>query len=134
MAGDGESCHLGGIHGMAGAGWRANRVALAAAGLALLAGIPAVLTAAKVTNPWILAGATAAAAVVVVFSAIWQQRYQRQTQRRDEQDFRVQDDCLVLADGRLPLVRDITNPAALPAYAAQADLPKRRSNGQSFSR
>ena len=55
---------------MAGAGWRANRVALAAAGLALLAGTPAVLTAAKVKNPWILAGATAAAAVIVVFSAM----------------------------------------------------------------
>jgi hypothetical protein len=36
---------------MAGAGWRANRVALAAAGLAMLAGTPAVLAAAKVKNP-----------------------------------------------------------------------------------
>jgi hypothetical protein len=45
---------------MAGTGWRPNRVAPVAAGLALLAGTPAVLAAAKVKNPWILAGATAA--------------------------------------------------------------------------
>ena len=104
---------------MADAGWRVNRVAMAAAGLALLAGTPAVLTAAKVKNPWILAGATAAAAVVVVFSAMWQQRYQQQAQRRDEQDFRVQDGCLVLADGRLPQVRDITNPVLVGVHSAQ---------------
>ena len=105
---------------MAGTGWRGNRLALAAAGLALLAGTPAVLTAAKVKNPWILAGATAAAAVIFVFSAMRQQRYQRQAQRRDEQDFRMQDGCLVLADGRLPLVRDITDPVLVGVHRAQA--------------
>ncbi len=36
---------------MARTDWRTNRMALAAAGLALLAGTPAVLTAAKVKNP-----------------------------------------------------------------------------------
>ena len=70
-------------------------------------------------KPWILAGATAAAAVIVVFSAMWQQRYQRQAQRRDEQDFRMQDGCMVLADGRLPLVRDITNPTLVGVHRAQ---------------
>ena len=105
---------------MAGTGWRGNRLALAAAGLALLAGTPAVLTAAKVKNPWILAAATATAAVIVVFSAMRQQRYQRQVQRRDEQDLRVQDGCLVRADGRLPLVQDITDPVLAGVHRAQA--------------
>src|SRR5260370_18535947 len=39
--------------------------ALIPAALALLAGTPAILAAAKVRNPWVLAGATAAAVIVV---------------------------------------------------------------------
>ena len=50
--------------------WRENHLALIAAALALLAGTPAILTAVGVKNPWVLAGATAAATVIVVFSAI----------------------------------------------------------------
>ncbi len=101
--------------------WRANRLALVAGALALLAGTPAILASAKVTNPWVLAGATAAAAIIVVFSAVWQERYKRLVQRRDEQEFRVQDGCLVLADGRLPVVRDITDPVRLGVH--QAAIP-----------
>ncbi len=100
--------------------WRANRAALVAGALALLAGTPAILAAAKVKNPWVLAGATAAAAVIVVFSVMWQERYRRQVQRRDEQEFRIQDGCLVLADGRLPAVSDITNPVTLGVHQAAA--------------
>jgi tetratricopeptide (TPR) repeat protein len=102
-----------------GTGWRGSRVGLAAVGLALLAGTPAVLTAAKVSDPWILAAATAAAAVIVVFGAVWQQRLQRQAQRHDEQDFSVEDGCLVLADGRLPLVSQISDPVQLGVHRAQ---------------
>jgi hypothetical protein len=100
--------------------WRANRVALIAGALALLAGTPAILAAAKVKDPWVLAGVTAAAAVIVVFSAVWQERYRRLVQRRDEQEFRIQDGCLVLADGRLPAVSDITNPVTLGVHQAAA--------------
>jgi tetratricopeptide (TPR) repeat protein len=103
-------------------GWRSSRLALAAAGLALLAGTPTVLAAAEVKNPWILAGATAGAAVIVVFGTVWQQRYQRRAQRRDEQDFSVEDGCLVLADGRLPLVSEISDPVQLGVHRAQAPV------------
>jgi hypothetical protein len=49
------------------------------------------------------------------------ERYRRSVQRRDEQEFRIQDGCLVLADGRLPAVRDITDPMSLGVHRA-ADL------------
>jgi tetratricopeptide (TPR) repeat protein len=100
--------------------WRANRPALIAGALALLAGTPAILTVAGVRNPWILAGTTAGAAVIVVFSAVWQERYRRVVQRRDEHAFRVQEGCLVLADGQLPVVRDITDPVILGVHQATA--------------
>src|ERR1039457_4863324 len=100
--------------------WRANRLALIAGALALLAATPAILAAAGVRKSWVLAGVTAAAAVIVVFSAVWQERYRRLVQRRDEQEFRIQDGCLVLADGRLPAVSDITNPVTLGVHLAGA--------------
>ena len=46
-------------------------------------------------------------------------------QRRDEQEFRIQDGCLVLADGRLPAVGDITDPVTLGVHRAAA-LPLQR--------
>ena len=98
--------------------WRESRVALVAAALALLAGTPAVLAAAGVRIPWVLGGATAVTAVVVVFAAVWQDRYKRVAERRDEQSFRTEDGCLVLADGRLPAVHDITDPVLLGVHRA----------------
>jgi membrane protein YdbS with pleckstrin-like domain len=82
--------------------WRESRVGLVAAALALLAGVPALIAAAGVRNRWALGGAVAVAAVVVVFSAVWRERYGRLAERRDEESFRTEDGCLVLADGRLP--------------------------------
>src|SRR5215472_10372090 len=108
---------------------RANRLALIVGALALLAGTPAILAAAQVKNPWVLAWATAAAAVVVVFSAVWQERYKRQVQRRDEQELHIQDGCLVLADGRLPAVRDITDPVMLGVHAAAVPADPAPSDG-----
>ena len=56
--------------------------------------------------------------VIVVFSGIAQDRYRRQHEPRDEQQFRIQDGCLVLADGQLPAVRDITDPVRLGMHQA----------------
>jgi tetratricopeptide (TPR) repeat protein/membrane protein YdbS with pleckstrin-like domain len=109
--------------------WRANRLALIAGALALLAGTPAILAAAQVKNPWVLAGTTAAAAVVVVFSAVWQERYRRQIQRRDEQELHIRDGCLVLADGRLPAVHDITDPVMLGVHQTAALAGAAASSG-----
>ena len=88
--------------------------------LAVLAGAPAILAGAGIRNSWVLAGAAAVAAVMIVFSAVWQERYRRAVQHRDEQQFRIQDGCLVLADGRLPAVRDITDPVMLGVHQAAA--------------
>ncbi len=98
--------------------WRVNRAALAAAGLALIAGTAAILAAAGVRDPWALAGATAAAAAIVVFAGIVQERYRSERERRGEQRLRVHDGCLVLADGDLPLVRDIVDPVRLGTHRA----------------
>ena len=104
--------------------WRESRVALAAAALALLAAAPGVLAAVGVRNGWVLGGATAVAAVVVVFGAVWQDRYKRLAERRGEQSFRTEDGCLVLPGGRLPAVRDITDPVLLGVHpAAPAAVP-----------
>ena len=92
---------------------RATRLRRAVA-LGLLVGIPAILVAVNVRNPWIIAG-TVAAAVIVVFSAAWQQRYRRLA-LRDEQAFQIQNGCLVLADGQLPVVRDIADPVMLGVH------------------
>jgi hypothetical protein len=107
-----------------GASGRASQVALVVAALALLAGAPAVLVAVHVRNPWALGGAIALAAVVVAFGAVWQQRYTGLLQRRDEQAFKTEDGCLVLADGRPPRVGDITDSVLLGVHkAASAALP-----------
>jgi tetratricopeptide (TPR) repeat protein len=96
--------------------WRVNSIALAAVGLALIAGTPAALAAAGARNPWALAGATAVAAVIVAFSGIAQDRYRRQHERRELQIFRVQDGCLVLANRKLPVVREIADPVRLGTH------------------
>jgi tetratricopeptide (TPR) repeat protein len=98
--------------------WPVQRVALAAAGLIVIAGTPAVLTSAGVSNPWALAGATAVATVIVVFGAIALDRYRRQHRGPEEQIFRVQDGCLVLSSRKLPRVRQIADPVRLGTHAA----------------
>ena len=103
---------------MIGSNWRENRIALVVGALALLGGTPAVLAAAKVTDPRVLGGATALAAVVVAFGAAWQNRYIGLVQRRVDQLFRTEAGCLVLSDGRLPRVRDITDPVLLGVHKA----------------
>jgi hypothetical protein len=109
---------------VAGSGVRESRLALVVTALALLAGLPGVLAAAGVRNPWALGGATAVAGVVVAFGAVWQERYKRLAQRRDEQAFRIEDGCLVLPGGRLPRVRDIADPVLLGVHnAAPVTVP-----------
>ena len=70
--------------------------------------------------------------VIVVFSAGWQDRYRRLLRHLDEQQFRIQDGCLVLADGRLPTVRDITDPVMLGVHQAAASTIVAR-DGQAVS-
>jgi hypothetical protein len=101
------------------------------AGLALLAAAPAVTAAAGVRDRWVLAGATAVAAVVVAVGAVWQDRYRQVAQRRDEVGLRTEDGCLVLADGRMPAVRDITDPVRLGVHrAAPAAVPAEVPGGR----
>jgi tetratricopeptide (TPR) repeat protein len=95
--------------------WRVNRVALAAAGLALVAGTPTVLAAAAVRSPWVLAGATAAAALIVLVGGTVLRRYRSPS---EPLTLRVTDGCLALADGSLPRVRDVTDPLRLGAHPA----------------
>ncbi len=70
--------------------------------------------------------------MIVVFSAGWQDRYRRLVRHLDEQQFRIQDGCLVLADGRLPKVRDITDPVMLGVHQAAASTIVAR-DGQAVS-
>ena len=70
--------------------------------------------------------------MIVVFSAVWQDRYRRLLRHLDEQQFRIQDGCLVLADGRLPTVRDITDPVMLGVHQAAASTILAR-DGQAVS-
>jgi tetratricopeptide (TPR) repeat protein len=98
---------------------RASRPTVVTAAAALLAGTPAILAAVWVRNPWILAGAASAAAVIAVFGAVRHLRHQR----RDEQELRVEDGFLVVPGGRLPSVRDITDPVALGVHPAESGAP-----------
>ena len=93
---------------------------MVAAALGLLAGVPVALAAAGFKNPWVLAGTAGLAATA---GAIWGERYQRLARRREEQGFKIEDGCVVLPDGRLPQVRDITDPVLLGVHkAAPADI------------
>ena len=109
---------------MAGVKWRESRTGLVVAGLALLAAAPAVTAAVGVRDRWVLAGATAVATVVVAVGAVWQDRYRQAAQRRVEVGLRTEDGCLVLPDGQMPRVRDITDPVRLGVHkAAPATIP-----------
>jgi hypothetical protein len=114
---------------MASGNWRYYRLAAIAAALALAAGVPAVLFAARIRNPWILAIATAVAAAVGGAGAVWQDWYRRQASQRDEQEMHVREGCLML-NGQLPKVSQIRNPLHLgvhPAPGATGALPEDRS-------
>jgi tetratricopeptide (TPR) repeat protein len=115
---------------MADGKWRESRTGLVVAGLALLAAAPAVTAAAGVRERWVQAGATAVAAVVLAVGAVWQDRYRQAAQRSDEVGLRTEDGCLVLPDGQMPQVRDITDPVRLGVHkAAPAAIPAEALGG-----
>lgn len=109
--------------------WRESRVLLVVVGLAVLAAVPGVLTVAGVTNGWVVGGATVGAAVGVAMAARWQERYKRVAQRRDEQSWRIEDGCLVLGSGRVPRVREITDPIGLGVHPSAPAEPAGRAGG-----
>jgi tetratricopeptide (TPR) repeat protein len=104
--------------------WRVSRVALAAAGLALVAATPAGLVAAGISAPWSLAGATAGAAVIVSSGGVAQDRYRRRQASRRQQILRIRHgSAAALADWRPPKVREITDPVRLGTHkAAEPEL------------
>jgi len=102
-----------------GISWLESRIAVIVGALALLAATPVTLAAAGIKDPRALGGATGLAAIAVAVGAVWQDRYKRQAQQRDERLSKIE----LLLDGRLPKVRDISNPVQLgvhPARAAEA--------------
>jgi hypothetical protein len=103
--------------------WRERRVLLIVAALAVLAAVPAVLTVMGVKNVWVLGSAAAGAAVVVAVAGVWQERYRRVAQRRDEQSVTIEEGCLVLASGRLPRVQEISDPIALGVHPSAPAEP-----------
>src|ERR1700685_4189554 len=116
---------------MAGGRWRENRIGLVVVGLALLAAAPAVTAAAGVQERWLLAGAAGVGGVGGGGGAVWQDRYRQAAQRRDEVGLRTEDGCLVLPDGRMPEVRDITDPVRLGVHrAAPAAVPTQAPGGR----
>ena len=111
--------------------WRESRVLLIVAGLAVLAAVPAVLTVTGVKNVWALGGAAVGAAVVVAVAVVWQERYKRVAQRRDEQSVKIEEGCLVLASGRLPRVEEISDPIALGVHPSAPAGPAVIQAGES---
>jgi tetratricopeptide (TPR) repeat protein len=97
--------------------WRDSRLGLGVAGLALLAAAPGLAAAAGVQNRYALVAAAAVAAVVVAVAVVWQERFRRRAQHRDERDLQIEDGCLVLA-GRLPRIREITDLRKLGVHRA----------------
>ncbi len=103
--------------------WRVSWVALAAAGLVLIAATPAVLAAVGVTAPWALAGATAVAAVVVACCGIAQRRYRIARHSREEQILPGQDGGPGPGAPKLPKVSEIADPVRLGAHRAAPAEP-----------
>jgi hypothetical protein len=101
-----------------------HRIAVVVAVLALIAAAPAVLGALGVRNVWLLIGVTVVAAAATGIAVVWQERYKRAAERRDEMSTKIEEGCLVLPSGKLPRVRDITDPVMLgthPSTAVGAD-------------
>ena len=111
--------------------WRESRVLLIVAGLAVLAVVPAVLRVMGVTNAWALGSATVVATVVAAVAVVWQERYKRVAQRRDEQSLKIEEGCLVLPSGRLPRVREISDPIALGVHPSVPAEPTGVDAGES---
>lgn len=86
----------------------------------MLAAAPAVLTACRITSPWVVGAAAAGASVAVVVAAVWQERQRRMAARRGGTALRTRDGCLVLADGRLPKVGQVGDPIAVGVHPAIA--------------
>jgi hypothetical protein len=96
--------------------------------------VPAVLAAAGIGNRWVLGGAAAVAAVGVVFGTVWQDRYKRLAERRDEESFRTEDGCLVLADGRLLTLLDEVPPAGSVPVLGLVRIHRHEGNATSPAR
>ncbi|MFD1115671.1 tetratricopeptide repeat protein [Sphaerisporangium aureirubrum] len=103
---------------MSGGRWQEHRVLIAVVVLAGLGATSAVVTAFKVTSPWVIGAAVVGVAVAGVLSGFVQERYKRLSVRRDENALKVQDGCLVLANGRLPKVAQIDDPVRLGVHPA----------------
>ncbi|WP_406353950.1 tetratricopeptide repeat protein [Streptomyces sp. NBC_00658] len=112
-------------------GWRESRLLLIVAGLAVLATAPALLATFKVTNQWAVGVAVGGAAVLVAVAAVWQERYKRAVQQRDERALKIENGCLVLPSGRLPKVAQAADPLRLgvhPAPISVVDPMERAAN------
>ncbi|MGW7714341.1 tetratricopeptide repeat protein, partial [Streptomyces chartreusis] len=102
------------------------------AGLAVLATAPALLATFKVTNQWAVGIAVVGAAVLVAVAAVWQERYKRAVQQRDERALKIENGCLVLPNGRLPKVAQAADPLRLgvhPAPILAVDPTEHAANG-----
>ncbi|MFJ4519728.1 tetratricopeptide repeat protein [Streptomyces sp. NPDC088810] len=86
--------------------------------MALLATAPAMLATFKVTNQWAVGAAAGGAAVLVAVAAVWQERYKRAAQQRDEQTLKIESGCLVLPNGQLPTVAQAADPLRLGVHPA----------------
>jgi hypothetical protein len=100
--------------------WREKRVGLLVALLALVAATPTLLGVIGVRNTWALGGATALAAIAAGLAVMWQDRYKRIAQHRDELSIKIEESCLVLPSGRLPKVREVADPLALGTHPSEA--------------
>ncbi|GII01765.1 hypothetical protein [Planobispora takensis] len=83
-----------------------------------MAATPAVLTVAKVTNPWILGGAAAGAAILLFLAGVWQDRYKKIISSRDDISLKFKEECLTFQDGLPPKVRQLINPIALGVHSS----------------
>ncbi|MEV7807547.1 tetratricopeptide repeat protein [Microbispora sp. NPDC088329] len=93
-----------------------SRITAMIGGLVVVGAIPTVLNAFKITNPWIVGGAALVAALALVAAGMWQERFKRLTQRRDEQRFKIADGLLTLRSGRVPKVRKMADPLRLGVH------------------
>jgi Flp pilus assembly protein TadD len=104
-----------------------GRIAAVIGGLVLVGAVPAVLNAFKITNPWTVGAAALLAALALMTAGMWEERFKRLVQRRDEQRFKVVDGVLLRA-GRVPTVRQVTDPLPLGVHPS---APARRADPDS---